>query len=369
MSRALVAILAAAAAVSATRDVQLVPFGEFASDRTGRPGNGLKWKCDDARGQALVDLLNARHAEGRAAFNFDYEHATMLAAPQGRPAPASGWARKFEWRKGVGLFAVSVAWTAAAKASIDAEEYLYISPVIKYDEETGAILDVLNASLTNYPDLMGLPALNEAVASLNALSQPSHQERTLTLLQSLLAALGLPATTTEEAALTAVAAVKVKADKADQAPAVAPLSAAVATALGVDAKADEKAVLAGIAALRASPATDATTLATIQALQAQVAALSAQTAEREVAGLVDAAIKDGKLLPAQKEWAINLGKTNVAQLSAFIKDAPVVAAGLGATQTGGQDPGAGAATAGLSGAESTVLAAMGLTADEFKAGA
>ncbi|MGE3348196.1 MAG: phage protease [Ramlibacter sp.] len=361
MKRTFTAVLSASLALQAGAAVQILPFGEFAG-RTGRPGPGLTWKVSDARGAALAAVLNQRHAAGRAEFNFDYDHQTMLVPTTGQKAPASGWASRFEWRNGVGLFATDTRWTAPAAASIDAQEYRYISPVISFDPDTGEVTDVLHASLTNFPDLMQMAAVSDAVAALNATF--NHQENDLTLLASLLTALGLPAETTETAALTAVAAMKVKADKAAAVP------TALSAALGLAATADEAAALSAVAALKTQGATgDATTLQTIQSLQGTVAALTAKITEGEVNGLVEAAIKDGKLLPAQKDWAIALGKSNVAQLSAFIKDAPAVAASLAATQSGGQGQGGNGAAAAVTGTETAVLSAMGLSADEFKAGA
>lgn len=344
---------------AASGPVQVLPAGPF-KGRTGRPGPGKAWEV--RQGPALAAMLNSRHAEPNAAMNFDYDHQTMLAATNGQKAPASGWTRAFEWRDGHGLFAVDHAWTSVAKAHIDGGEYRYVSPVINFDADTGEVTDLQHVSLTNFPDVMQLAAVNQAVAALNAISA-TPQENDLTLLASLLTALGLPAETTETAALTAVAAMKVKADKAPAVP------AALSAALGLAATADETAALSAVASLKTQGAAgDATTLQAMQALQGTVAALTAKINDGEITTLVDGAIKDGKLLPAQKDWAVNLGKTSVAQLSAFITSAPVVAAGLGASQTEGKDKGGeggGAVTA----TETAVLNAMGITADDFKAGA
>lgn len=347
---------------NSTGAVLVVPAGPFKGGRTGRPGPGKAWEVK--QGPALAAMLNARHAEPNAAMNFDYDHQTMLTPQNGQKALASGWARVFEWRDGVGLFAVDQAWTAVAKAHIDADEFRYVSPVIRFDGETGEVTDLLHVSLTNYPDVLQLPAVHEAVATLNALSA-NHQESDMDLLAQLIAALGLPADTKDTAALSAVTALKAKADKAP-----APVSAAVATALGVAADATETVALSAVSTLKAQGATgDATTMQTIQALQGQIATLSAQINGDKVTALVEGAIKDGKLLPAQKDWATNLGKGDIAQLSAYLATAPKVAAGLGTTQSGGEGGEGQGGQAALDAVQTAVLSAMGLTADEFKAAA
>ncbi len=115
--------------------------------------------------------------------------------------------------------------------------------------------------------------------------------------------------------------------------------------------------------------TDPTTMAVMAALQGQVAALSAAQTLTTVTNLVDQALKDGKLLPAQRDWAMNLGKADLAQLTAFVKDAPKVAAGLAGTQSGGNDPANPAGKDGLTGEQLAMCSAMGLTPEQFKTGA
>ncbi len=75
----------------------------------------------------------------------------------------------------------------------------------------------------------------------------------------------------------------------------------------------------------------------MQDMQGQIAALTAQVNESKVADLVDVALSDGRLLPSQEPWARDLGKTNLAALTAYLDTAPKVAA-LSGTQTGGKPP-------------------------------
>ena len=158
------------------------------------------------------------------------------------------------------------------------------------------------------------------------------------LLKKLLAALGLAETVTEAEALSAVAGLKSN---------VAALSAQVG----------------------APDPSKFVPVATLSALQVEHASLNERFAalHAEVAGgKLEKVIADGKaagkLTPATEAWARDLGKTDLAALSAFLEAAPVVVT-PGKTQTNGDggDP----QPAALSAAEVKVCAAMGLTQESF----
>jgi phage I-like protein len=325
--------------------VQLLPAGEFVG-RDGRPGNGLTWKLSDAQGQALAARLTAKHATVQ--FNLDYEHQAMLADKNGQPAPASGWATAFEWRAGVGLFALNVQWTANAKRMIEGGEYKYISPVIVFDKTTGEVSDVLNASLVNIPNLDLNPVAQERMAALNAQFSTTNPEPTdmNPLLAKLLAALNLPATeaTTEAQALGAVAALK------------AAVPAAVTKLLGLADKATEAEVTTAVTALKASAdkAAELTTqVATLKAaapgepdptkyvaldkfteLNNEVATLKAAGVDRTVDELITEARLAGKCSPVVEGVWRDIGKVDVAKLKALIDKTPANPALAGLNQTG-----------------------------------
>ncbi|MFN5349939.1 MAG: phage protease [Polaromonas sp.] len=353
MKKNVIALLSLALALQAAADVQLLPAGEFVG-RDGRPGNGLTWKLNDAQGQALAARLTAKHA--KVQFNLDYEHQAMLADKNGQPAPASGWATSFEWRAGVGLFALNVQWTANAKRMIEGGEYKYISPVIVFDKTTGEVRDVLNASLVNIPSLDLNPVAEERMAALNAnfsdaqfLTTNPEPTDMNPLLKALLAALNLPATeaTTEAQALGAVAALKASADKADG------LTTEVAT-------------LKAAAGGNPDP-TKFVALDKFTELNNEVAALKAAGVERTVDELITEARAAGKCSPVVEEVWRGIGKVDVAQLKALIDKTPANPALAGLSQTGGKqmekrDPNA-AATAD----ELAMCKNMGLTLEQFRA--
>lgn len=357
--RLFTALLSAALPLAANGQTQLLPAGEFAS-RDGRPGPDKTWKLSNEDGRAVAQRMNALAAQ--TPIVIDYEHQTLHAKDNGQPAPAAGWMNGgfVEWLDGKGLF-TAVDWTDRARAAINGKEYRFISPVLQYDA-TGRVLGVVMAALTNFPGLVGMaPAQATALtAALNALNHDELQEPDMALLASLLLALGLPAETTEAAALSAVAALKTKADAP---PPKAALSTALTAALGLSEGADETAALSAVATLKGTGTTAATAMA---ALQGEVAQLRAQVNGAALNGIVDKAIAEGKLAPAIRDWALNLGKTDMAALTAYIAAAPVIPSLAG--QTGGKAPdGAdGLANDALTG---QVMRGFGLTPEQFAKGA
>lgn len=107
----------------------------------------------------------------------------------------------------------------------------------------------------------------------------------------------------------------------------------------------------------------------VEELKTSVAALTAQAGARQVEDLIAPALADGRLLPAQEGWARELGKTNMAALSGYLKTSQPIAA-LTATQTGGKGPAGdqGKDTHGLTKDELAVAAACGMTPDAYAKG-
>lgn len=332
-------------------DVQLLPTGEFVG-RDGRPGNGLTWKLSDVQGAALAARMTARHAS--VEFNFDYEHQALLSEKNGQPAPASGWARVFEWRPGEGLFAQAVEWTAAAKQMIEAKEYKYISPLIAFDEKTGVILDVINASLVNIPTLDMNPVAQERLAQLSLrfsdLSfshQPPEQSKMNEVLKALLKALGLPETdaTTAEQAVGAVAALKAEAAKLPD-------------------------LTTQVAALKASgpDPTKWVPLDKFNELNAEVARLSSSQLHREVDELLVQAVALGKCSAVVEGVWREVGKADIAQLKALIEKTPANPALAGLSQSAGRQLDKPAKDGAANSEELAMCKNLGLTLEQFRAG-
>lgn len=318
--------------------LQLLPAGEFrAADGSGRPADAPYWKID----AAIAARLIARVAARANPLVIDYEHQTLYSEKNGQPAPAAGWfgGADLEWREGQGVFATNPEWTPPAASFIANKEYKFLSPVFEYDRATGEVLDLRMAALTNNPGLHGMAAV--ALTALNDFSTEEDPPVNETL-KKLLAALGLAENIGEAEAVSAAAALKAKADSAD----------------GLNTQ---------VAALKAQSPDPAkfVPVETMQQLQTQVASLTARLNDGEVADVVEAALTAGKLLPAQKEWATELGKTNLAALKSYVEKTPAIAA-LGGMQTEGKD--LGDKNHQSTGADLAVMKALGLTAEQFAAG-
>lgn len=300
---------------SGQREQLLIPDGDFrSSDGSGRPSEVPAWRMS-----ALVaDRVLSRAKSRSAKIVVDYEHQTLRAAENGKPAPASGRIdrQSLRYESGLGILG-AIEWTKRAQEMIDAGEYAYLSPVFPYDDQTGDVLGLMHFALTNDPGMDGL-----TVAALSAFSDFLNEEEPhMTLLQKLLASLGLADNTNEDVALTAVAALKAQASE------VAGLKTNVAT-LSAQVGAPDPAKFVPIATLSALQGEHAD-------LQGKLAALTAEVSGGKLEKIVADGLAAGKLTPATEGWARDLGKKDVAALSAFIAAAPVVVT-PGETQSGGQ---------------------------------
>lgn len=324
--------------VAGQREYLLIPDGDFrAADGSGRPEEVPAWR----NSAEIAARVIARAQRRTARMVVDYEHQTLKAEELGEAAPASGWIDRasLRYEPGVGILG-AIDWTPRAAQMIAGGEYAYLSPVFLYSPDDGEVLLLRHVALTNDPAL-DLPQV--ALRAEPGIDFSTEEEPPMTLLQQLLASLGLAKETSEADALTAVAALKAKADQVD----------------GLNAK---------VAALSSQAPDPAKFVAveTMASLQAEVAALTSQINGDKVTQVVEAALTAGKLLPAQKDWALGLGKANLAALTEYVEKTPAIAA-LGGMQTDGKDLGKGATVA-LSADEQKVAAQLGLTAEQFAAG-
>lgn len=344
--------------------LQVTPSGTF------RPNDGRElkpgaWRIDAASAQHVIERFKAR---GKPPV-IDYEHQTLKKEQNGQPAPAAGWIRDLRWVEGQGLYAMAEL-TARARKYIGDDEYLYFSPVFEYDEITGTVLAVHMGALTNDPGISGMEPLSLVAAATAAFlpsTTPRQEPSVNPLLKALLAALGLPETTTEPAAIAALTAL----GPLQPLQARANVATAVCTALKLPADATPEVATAACASLaQAQPGTPDPAkfvpIEAVQQLQTQVAALTATQQAGQVDALIQPALADGRLLPALENWARDLGKKDMAALTAYLGAAKPIAA-LAGTQTGGKEP---TATASgdkqLSADELAVCTRMGIAPDAYR---
>lgn len=362
---AMLAVAACSLALTGGSEIQLLPAGEFkAIDGRpalldGKPTGIPAWRTDESRATALVAVVNSRVNP----YVIDYDHQTLLARENGKPAPAAGWFTKVEWRPGAGLFAVDVNWTEAASAMIDAGEYRFISPVLVYDQ-TGTVTGLLMAAITNYPAIQGmdeimLAAATQQYAALSALTtQPQESHMDLdALLEQLRWMLNLPLAATAEEVLAQLAKLAdiIKQGKDVTAAASCDLGAMI-TSMRTE--------IAALSAAVPDPA-KYVPVDVVTTLHQQIASLSAQANTKGLDDTIRTAMASGKLLPAQESWARGLGATNMAALTAYIANAPAVAALNGMQTSLTPPPITGPGTAALTADQKSLCQAFGMKEEEF----
>lgn len=171
--------------------IQLMPIGPAVDGRDGRA-----WTMSDP--DAVV-------AASELPMVLDWEHATEIKAPQGEPAPAAGWIKELSVvrveaagaGRAPGIWA-RVEWTPRGASSVRDHEYRYVSPVFQFEKGTTEVLRLLNAALTNRPNL-DLTALNGRESRQPATPSEDSSAMNPKQLAALCAVLGIPADSSAEA--------------------------------------------------------------------------------------------------------------------------------------------------------------------------
>lgn len=318
-----------AEATPATR-VRIFPAGEFRSN-DGRPKECPSWVMNAACAQRLI----ATAASKKVDYSFDYEHQTLRAVTNGKPAPASAWFKSLEWVEGDGLYAVDVDWTAAASQMIAAREYRYLSPMFDYHPVTGEVGQLINVALTNLPALEELDEGVIAAASRLAATSSTFPESTSMdeeqiayLLSQLRWILNLPETSTAadiktelEKIITAISGGK------ELAATNVDLLALINAGTDKDARIAEQAAQIADLSQRVYDPAKFVPVAALSQVQEQYAQTITESGSQEVEQLITAALSDRRLLPGELEtWARDLGQKDPAALKAYLEKAPPMAA-------------------------------------------
>lgn len=265
----------------------------------------------------------------------DYEHQTL----KGTEAPAAGWIKSLV-KTDKGLRAV-VDWTARAADRLSAREYRYHSPVLHIRD--GRPYRLHSVALTNHPALHGYPAL-VADDNTKPKEEPMNEH-----LKKIATKLGV--------------AIVALADGKEDEKATAE---AVLLKLG-DVEKNGKA-LAELLALHDCKTADELTLkikgmvpaAEKQALEVKLAKVAAEKA-------VAQAFSDGKLIEAQRDWAVRLAEKDLQAFTDFVAKAPKVSPGpVDASILGNPPKNSDGNPIGFSDAELKVFKALNLTDEQIK---
>lgn len=279
--------------------IKLLPAGSF----TCRDGRG-PFHAGDAKALEAI-LIQTREHLATTDMMVDYDHQSILSAVEGvgGTAKAAGWIKAFEIRQD-GIYG-QVNWTDAASAAIKAREYRYISPLFTVEKSSGRVMALRNAALVN------MPALDlEAIAARFAPS-PIPPPKDFPMNQIALA-LGLSKDANEADILAAIARQNSDLE-------------ALALTADVPKESSLEDIAAAIKAARDNSTPDPAKYVPIDqvaAMQADLATLKSSLAEDKAEERVKAAITDGKLSPALKDWGLELCKTDPDRFEAFAASAP-----------------------------------------------
>ena len=312
--------------------VELLPLG------TIEARDGRKWTMRDA---APVLAATAAY-RGSHDILIDYDHA---AEDDDKAAPAAGWISDLEVRDGA-IYGRTT-WTERAIAAIKAREYRYISPVFGYDKRNRVTM-LARAGLTNIPAL-DLKALARIQTSHNADDEMNDKQ-----LKALKAACGITDDMSDD----------------DMSAAMQKVKKAMTAYKGMDDKAkassltvDEFIAKASIETGGEPDASKWVSKEQFDLVSTQLKALQDDNIASKATAAVDAAVRAGKIAPAQRDWAMGYCKTDAAAFATFVEGAPViVAAGERGDTSGAPDP-----NADLTADELAVCRNMGMTPEAYKA--
>lgn len=274
-------------------EIQVIPYGIDIQTPKG------PFTCDEESAAAVM----ANFAAQKNDMVIDYEHQTLM----GVEAPAAGWIRvKRLINKGKeGIWAVPE-WTERAKQYLANKEYRYVSPVFLRRLSDNKVMRLVNVALTNQPNIDGMVPLVNKFTHFTPKPENKEEKR---MWKELLKLLGLAETATEQDAIVAVnklaTPVQVIANKS------------VLTALGLPDAATEAEVTGTIMAMKQSHTQ-------VGSLAQELAQLKANLGKKDADDLVAVAMKEGKITPAQKEWADDYAKRDTAGFRVFVAKAPVV---------------------------------------------
>lgn len=164
--------------------IQLTPPGPQIAGRDGR-----SWRLSNPEAVALA------FRQGGTDLPVDVEHATQLKAPQGDPAPAAGWIKHVEVRDGA-LWG-RVEWTEDGASAIASRGYRYVSPAFRHRSDTGEVVSLVSAGLTNKPNFQ-----------MAALNNEGGEKETDLMDKAVLEALGLAPNATAADAVVAINSLK-----------------------------------------------------------------------------------------------------------------------------------------------------------------
>ncbi len=267
----------------------------------------------------------------------DYEHQTL----NGGQAPAGGWIKDFYIKKN--CIVAKVEWTEKAKEYIKNKEYRYLSPVIQVRKNDKKAVVLHSVALTNTPAIDNMYTIaNSLYLDKNTMNEcdvvvfgvdknlDDEGDELMDLLNQLISLLGLNEGATESEVLEKLKALmntsndevvanKYKPDEqgTKTKSLVLPTEEfrAVLQLLDLKESATQEEVTNSIMALKKPVNTN---------VELELKELKEKMATKEANELVEMALKDGKITPAQKDWATQYALTSQKGFEEYVKNAPQV---------------------------------------------
>ena len=283
--------------------IRVLPKGHVSSTKGD-------FEVDDRDIAGIIRQFKARRLD----LVIDYEHQTLSDVQ----APAAGWIK--DLYPGEDALMARVEWTKKGREYIANKEYRYLSPVVLVRKADQHAAVFHSAALTNTPAITGM----FAIINSDALSIEEEEEPRMEL-SALIELLGLEEGTAEEDVLKRIKELTQQAAEEGQGGQEGKEGPAkegtqlvanktVLDLLGLPEDARTEDVTARIMAFKAGDSV----------LQRRVAELEKQAASQKAEELVGLAMKDGKLSPAQKEWAVAYALSDPKGFAKFVEKAPVV---------------------------------------------
>jgi phage I-like protein len=281
--------------------IHILPFGRHRTEKG-------TFSLDEKGMETIIRDFNARKND----MVIDYEHQTLMDVE----APAAGWIKRLVNKGREGLWA-EVEWTSRAIRYIKNREYRYLSPVFLKNSENLRPVRLINAALTNQPAIDGMTPVAAALygASFRIDSNPSrlyaavpHKNISeVKVMERILEILGLPPETEDDRVIRKLEALVARSSALKGVCGIA----------GLDEDTPVSEIEGTVMAFKKSREQ-------VEALNSTVKELREKLRLQEVEKLVQQAMKEGKVTPAQHDWAKGYAGRDPEGFRAFVAKAPTV---------------------------------------------
>jgi len=278
----------------APTEVQVIPFGRHDTDKGA-------FVLDESSVRSIMADFNSRKNQ----MVIDYEHQTL----RGGVAPAAGWINGLVDKGRDGLWA-EVEWTERATQYLGGCEYRYLSPVFLKSADDDRVVRLLNAALTNQPAIDGMVPVTGAEGDEKDVFDDAgdgprtNRQKKEAAMQKVLESLGLKGAGGEEKIVETIGAMRRELD-------------------GLGNTLEKVRVVLGLGAEATGAELEGAALAMKQEAVGAIS-LKQRLEGQEAEAQVELAMKEGKVTPAQKEWAIDYALRDAEAFRAFVAKTPVV---------------------------------------------